>query len=33
MRKRQIAKAKQVYSMLDEMMASPTEPLTQEKRQ
>jgi len=34
MRKRQIAKAKQqVYSMLDEMMASPTEPLAQEKRQ
>lgn len=33
MRKRQIAKAKQVYSMLDEMMASPTEPLTAEKRQ
>lgn len=33
MRKRQIAKAKHVYSMLDEMMASPTEPLTQEKRQ
>lgn len=33
MRKRQIAKAKQVYSMLDEMMASPTEPLTQDKRQ
>lgn len=33
MRKRQIAKAKQVYSMLDEMMASPTEPLVAEKRQ
>lgn len=33
MRKRQIAKAKQVYSMLDEMMASHTEPLTQENRQ
>jgi len=33
MRKRQIAKAKQAYSMLDEMMASPTEPLAAEKRQ
>lgn len=33
MRKRKIAKAQQIYSMFDEMMASPTEPLATEKRQ
>lgn len=33
MRKQKIAKAQQIYSMFDEMMASPTEPLNTEKRQ
>lgn len=33
MRKRKIAKAQQIYSMFDELMASPTEPLATEKRQ
>lgn len=33
MRKQKIAKAQQIYSMFDEMMASPTEPLDTEKRQ
>jgi len=33
MRKRQIKRAQKVYSMIDELMASPTEPLPAEKRQ
>lgn len=33
MRKRKIAKAQQIYSMFDELMASPIEPLATEKRQ
>ncbi|UOF82821.1 hypothetical protein [Caudoviricetes sp.] len=33
MRKRQIRRAQKVYSMMDELMASPTEPLPAEKRQ
>lgn len=32
MRKRQIRRAQKVYSMMDELMASPTEPLPAEKR-
>lgn len=33
MRKRKIAKAQKIYSMFDELMASPMEPLATEKRQ
>lgn len=33
MKKRKIAKAQQIYSIFDELMASPTEPLATEKRQ
>jgi hypothetical protein len=33
MRKRKIMRVQKVYTIMDEMMASPTEPLTPEKRQ
>lgn len=33
MRKRKIIRAQKVYTIMDEMMASPTEPLVAEKRQ